>query len=147
MQHEGVMDQSEIKTLIPHREPFLWLDEVIEIVDDTIRARKSITADLPLFQGHYPDFPVLPGVIQCEAAFQAAAVLIAKTRTLEEGKVPVVARLNNTKFKRLVRPGDEMHIEVELTEALRNAFFLTGKVTVDGSLATRCDFTCAFAPT
>ena len=137
------MNRDEIQQIIPHRPPFLWLDEVVELTDDRIKARLFLDPALDVFRGHYPDFPVLPGVLQCEAAFQAGAVLIAKTQTLEEGMVPVVTRQNNTKFRRLVRPGDTLDIEVQLTERLQNAFFLTAKRAVDGNITARLEFACA----
>ena len=140
------MDKEEIKKWIPHRAPFLWLDEVVEISDTAIHARKLMSEDLDVFKGHYPNFPVMPGVLQCEAAFQASALLIAQTIPVEDGQVPVVTRLNNTKFRRMVRPGETIDIHVEITERLSNAFFLKGKVSVDGQVSTRLEFACATAP-
>lgn len=140
------MTRDEIQQLIPHRPPFLWLDEVVEATDRRVHARKFIDPSLEVFQGHYPGFAVLPGVLQCEAAFQAGALLIARVGTMAPGHVPVVTRLNNTQFRRLVRPGETIDIEVELTETLANAFFLTGKVSVDGKVSTRLEFAVASAP-
>lgn len=140
------MNIDEIKTCIPHRDPFLWLDEVIEISENRVVAKKFLPADLPVFQGHYPDFPVFPGVLQCEACFQASAVLISKLVTVENGTVPVVTRQSNTQFRRLIRPDETIRIEVDLTERLANAFYLKGKVTVAGKVTARLDFTCASAP-
>ncbi len=137
------MNINEIQACIPHRPPFLWLDEVVDISEKTIHARKRLEPDIPLFGGHYPQFPVLPGVIQCEMCFQAAAVLISKMISIGSGQVPVATRLNNTKFRRLVRPGETVDIKVELTDTVSNAFFLTGVVSVDGKTSTRCDFACA----
>ena len=137
------MNRQEIEDLIPHRDPFLWIDEVIEIGSDRIVARKQMNDDLDVFRGHYPHFPILPGVLQLEAAFQAGAILIAKTQQMAAGQVPVVTRVNNTKFRNMVRPGDVLNIEVELTEMLSNAFFLTGKVPVDGKPTVRLEFACA----
>lgn len=139
------LNREQIEACIPHRPPFLWLDEVLELTDRRVRARKFLDPSLPLFQGHYPHFPVLPGVIQCEAAFQAGALLISRLVTLSEGQVPVVTRLNDTQFRRLVRPGETIDIEVELEETLANAFFLTGRVSVDGKVSTRLKFACAAA--
>lgn len=139
------MNRDEIERLIPHRPPFLWLDEVVELADNRIRARKFLDPGLDVFAGHYPGFPVLPGVLQCEAAFQAAAVLIAKTQSIEKGTVPVVTRLSNTQFRRMVRPGETIEIDVELTERLQNAFYLTGRITAGGKLATRLEFACTAA--
>ncbi|MCA9049803.1 MAG: 3-hydroxyacyl-ACP dehydratase FabZ [Planctomycetaceae bacterium] len=139
------MNTDEIQRSIPHRPPFLWLDEVTEITEDHIVARKLLTADLPVFQGHYPNFPVFPGVLQCEACFQAGAVLISRIMDVSGGEVPVVTRLNNTQFRRMVRPGDTIQLEVKLTERLSNAFFLSGRVTVDGKVTARLEFVCTAA--
>ncbi|QDT64799.1 3-hydroxyacyl-ACP dehydratase FabZ family protein [Calycomorphotria hydatis] len=136
---------AEIEDLIPHRAPFLWLDEVTELDEEHLVARKVLDPTIDLFQGHYPNFPVLPGVIQCEMCFQASAVLIAKLHPTEGEKVPVVARLNNTKFRRLVRPGETVEIEVTITERLQDTFFFTGKVSVDGKVSTRCEFSTTAA--
>ena len=137
------MNRDEIQQCIPHRPPFLWLDEVVELTPPRIHARKFLDPGLDVFAGHYPHYPVLPGVLQCEAAFQAGAILISRLDAVADGQVPVVTRLNNTKFRRLVRPGETLDVEVELTEQLANAFFLTGKVSVDGQTATRLEFACA----
>jgi len=139
------MNIEEIQKRIPHRDPFLWLDEVTEITDTRIVARRFLSPDLPLFAGHYPDFPVFPGVLQCEACFQAGAILISTLATPEDGQVPVVTRQDKTQFRKLIRPGDTMQIEAELTDRLSNAFFLKGKVTVDGKVTARLEFACAMA--
>jgi len=89
------VNREQIQQLIPHRDPFLWLDEVTERTDSRIVARKLLSPDLPVFQGHYPKFPVFPGVLQCEACFQAGAVLIAGIVPTGTNEVPVVTRLNN----------------------------------------------------
>lgn len=139
------MNIDEIQKHIPHRTPFLWLDEVLEISAERIVASKHLAADLPVFQGHYPDFPVFPGVLQCEACFQAGAVLIASSGTLTGGNVPVVTRQNNTQFRKLIRPGDTLKIEAELTDRVSNAFYLKGRVTVDNKVAARLEFVCTLA--
>ncbi len=141
------MDLEQIKQYIPHREPFIWIDEVLELQEMSIHASKYLSPDLDLFQGHYPDFPILPGVIQCEMAMQAAAILISKMHAIDGDNVPVATRLSNVKFKHMVRPGDTANIHVEMTERLSNAFYLTGKVVVDGQVTTRLDFTVAATDT
>jgi 3-hydroxyacyl-[acyl-carrier-protein] dehydratase len=138
-------DRQQIEEFIPHRDPFLWLDEVVSLEETRIHARKQVPEDLDVFRGHYPGFPVLPGVLQCEAAFQAGAVLIARRIESAEGKVPVVTRLNNVQFRRMVRPGETLDVEAELTETLANAFFLKGKVSVNGQVSVRLEFACAAA--
>ena len=140
-----MLTQEQIKECIPHRTPFLWLDEVVELTETRIHAKKFLAPELDVFLGHYPEFPVLPGVLQCEAAFQAGAVLISKMVDITDGKVPVVTRLNNTQFRRLVRPGETIDIEVEFTERVANAYFMKGRVSVDGKVSTRLEFACSEA--
>lgn len=140
-----VLNSDQIREAIPHRAPFLWLDEVTEITESRIVARKFLSPDLDVFRGHYPDFPVLPGVLQCEACFQAGAVLISRLNAVAEGQVPVVTRVNNVKFRHMLRPGDTMELEVELTERLQNTYFLTGKVSSNGTVAARLEFACTAA--
>lgn len=142
-----MLSKPQICELIPHRDPFLWIDEVTEISDSRIVARKYVGADLELFRGHYPGKPVLPGVLLCEAAMQAGAVLIAHSGTsIPAGHVPVATRLNNVKFKHMVRPGDTLEIEVELTEKLTNAYFLSARVRTAGKTAAQLEFACAVVP-
>lgn len=135
----------QIRAAIPHRDPFLWIDEVVEVTEQRIVARKFLSPDLDVFRGHYPNFPVLPGVLQCEASFQAGAILISRLQAVGEGQVPVVTRINNVKFRHMLRPGDTMEIEVELTERLQNAYFLTAKVSSAGQVAARLEFACTAA--
>lgn len=139
------LNKQEIEQAIPHRDPFLWIDEVIDVTAARLVARKFLDPGLDVFRGHYPDFPVLPGVIQCEMCFQAGAILISQLIPVTPGQVPVVTRINNVKFRHLLRPGATVEIEVVLTERLANAFFLTGKVSEAGKVATRLDFGCATA--
>src|SRR5262245_33393435 len=111
----------------------LLLDEIVEWEDERIVCRKQFQPDEWFFQGHYPEFPLVPGVILCEAAMQAGAVLLSK-HAKGEG-VPVAGRLNDVKFKRMIRPGDTVIIETSLDERLGDAFFLSSKVTCEGKLA------------
>lgn len=139
------MNQEEIKKCIPHRDPFLWLDEVLHLDQEKIVARKYLDPSLPVFQGHYPNQPVFPGVLQCEMAMQAGAVFISRMVEIEEGQVPVATRLNNVQFRKMVGPGDTLEIEVELTDKVANAFFLKAKVMHEGKVTTRCEFACTAA--
>jgi 3-hydroxyacyl-[acyl-carrier-protein] dehydratase len=140
------MSIDAIKSAIPHREPFLLVDEIIEQSDSRIVCRKTFTGDEFWYRGHYPGFPITPGVILCEAAMQAGAVLLSKLVAGAPDSVPVATRANNVQFKHMVRPGDTIELEVELTERLANAFFMKARVTVDGKVACRFDFACTLAP-
>lgn len=136
------MSLETIQSVIPHRPPFLLLDEVVEQTEDRIVCRKCFTGDEFWYQGHYPDYPLTPGVLLCEASLQAGAVLLAKQAAEQSGKVPVATRLNHVQFKQMVRPGDTIDITVELVERLATAYFMRGRVTVREKLAMRCEFAC-----
>lgn len=140
------MSVHQIKAAIPHREPFLLVDEILEQSDKHIVCRKRFTGDEFWYRGHYPDFPLTPGVLLCEAAMQAGAVLLSKFPSQGQGGgVPVVTRMNNVKFKAMVRPGDTVDLEVELVERMADAFFMDATVRVDGKIAVTFDFACKMA--
>jgi 3-hydroxyacyl-[acyl-carrier-protein] dehydratase len=139
------VNSDKIKSAIPHREPFLLVDEIVERSDARIVCRKRFTGDEFWYRGHYPEFPLTPGVLLVEAAMQAGAVLLAKHVKESEGGVPVATRINNVKFKTMVRPGDTITMDVELVEQLAGAFFLNAKVTVGDKTAVTFDFACKMA--
>lgn len=139
------MTLEAIKAAIPHREPFLLIDEIVEQDENRIICRKTFTGDEFWYAGHYPHFPITPGVLLCEAAMQAGAVLLAKKIDQTGDAVPVATRANNVQFKKMVRPGDTVLIEAEFVEKLANAFFLNAKITVEGKVAVRFDFACTLA--
>ncbi|MCF6187845.1 MAG: beta-hydroxyacyl-ACP dehydratase [Desulfobulbaceae bacterium] len=130
---------------IPHRPPFLWLDRVCELTETSIRAEKTIEPDLDIFTGHYPDYPLMPGVLLCEAVFQAGALLIGELSGRDEtiSGVPVLARIQGAKFKREVRPGETISIEARLKEKVGPAWFFKGTVRVQGKVAVQVEFSCA----
>lgn len=136
------MTLDAILAAIPHRPPFLFLDEIVEQTTERIVCRKTFATDEFFYEGHYPGFPLTPGVILCEAALQAGAVLLSQQASAPGG-MPVATRMNDVKFKKIVRPGDTIEIEVSISERLADAFFMSGKVTVGGKLAARLDFACA----
>ncbi|KLU01773.1 3-hydroxyacyl-[acyl-carrier-protein] dehydratase, FabZ form [Rhodopirellula islandica] len=136
----------EIEAKIPHRSPMLLLDEVLEITENTLHARKTFSADEFFVQGHFPGYPLVPGVIQCECCLQAGAILLSE-HTPDVGEfVPVVTRMDSVKFKNMVRPGDTVDIHVTLKERLSNAFFMTGKMLLNGKVTTRLEFACSITP-
>jgi 3-hydroxyacyl-[acyl-carrier-protein] dehydratase len=139
------MSLEAIKAAIPHREPFLLVDEIIEQSDSRIVCRKRFTGKEFWYAGHYPDFPLTPGVLLCEAAMQAGAVLLAQLAVETPGGVPVATRMNNVKFRNMVRPGGTIEMNVELVERMADAFFLKAVVTVDGKTAVTFDFACKLA--
>ena len=141
------MSKEAVLEAIPHRDPFLWVDEIVEQSDDSILTRKHIAEDLDVFRGHYPGQPILPGVLVCEAIFQTGAILLSAKgkEAVAEGKVPVMTRIKDTRFKRMVRPGDTIEISVEIEDSMPTLFHLKGKAKVGGKLAVACSFACALA--
>ncbi len=133
-----------ITSAIPHRPPMLLVDSIIEQTEQEIRCRKTFRPDEYFTQGHFPNYPLVPGVILCECALQSGAILLSKF-TPKEGAVPVATRLDGVKFKKMVRPGDTVEIHVTLNEVVSSAYFMTGKISVDGKLAARLDFACTVA--
>ena len=140
------MSLAEIHASIPHRDPFLLLDEIVSRDERKIHCRKTFTGSEFFYAGHYPHYPLTPGVLLCEAGMQAGAVLLSKQADAEPEKVPVATRLEGVKFKRMVRPGETIDIEVELTERMADAFFMKAKVTCGGQVAARFEFACTLAP-
>lgn len=140
------MSLEAIKAAIPHREPFLLIDEIVEQTETHIVCTKKFTGKEFWYAGHYPEFPLTPGVLLCEAAMQAGAVLLSKVVADNPGRVPVVSRMNNIKFKAMVRPGNTITLNVTLTEQLAGAYFMDAKVLLDGKTAVTFDFACKMAP-
>ena len=139
------MSREQIYDAIPHREPFLLVDEILEWTDSRIVCTKLFSGREEFFAGHYPDYPLVPGVLLCEAAMQCGAILLSRHFADAKGKVPVATRINDVRFKRIVRPGETIQMEVDLTERLADAFFLKAKVTVGGKVAVRFQFACTAA--
>ena len=129
-----MLDIDAIKAIIPHRYPFLLIDRVEEH-EPGLRATaiKNVTANEPFFQGHFPDYPVMPGVLIVEALAQAGAVAML---SLEEnrGKLAFFAGIDKLRFKRQVRPGDTLRLEVEITKSRAGVGFGSAKATVEGEL-------------
>jgi 3-hydroxyacyl-[acyl-carrier-protein] dehydratase len=135
----------DINRLIPHRPPFLFVDRALELDEKKIVAEKYLSPDLDFFKGHYPGFPLLPGVLACEAIFQAGAILIGNGMLAgkERQGVPALTRIRDAKFRRMIRPGDTLRLTVEVQERAGPAFLMKGSATVDGEVAVNVIFTCA----
>lgn len=130
-----------IEAAIPHRAPMLLVDAIVEQSADAIHCRKTFGEKEFFVQGHFPDFPIVPGVILCESAMQAGAVLLSKLAP-QAGGVPVATRIDGVKFKQMVRPGDTIDIQVKLKDVVSTAYFLTARITTGDKLAARLDFAC-----
>ena len=128
---------------MPQREPFLFVDRVIAVTDNSIKTEKQVKADEPFFAGHFPGRPIMPGVLICEAVFQSSSILMSNRAgtTSDAGSIPLITRISNVKLKRVVLPGDLMEVEVKLKEVLGQATYMSGKVKVGEKTVLTVEFT------
>ncbi len=137
----------EILRSIPHRPPFLFIDAIVEIREDGATCKRQLRMEEPQFEGHYPGNPIMPGVLLCEACFQTGAIFLSK-QIEKEGKslndvTPVLSRITDARFKQMVKPGDEITIEVTMKEPISRFFFMSAKVLKDGKPAMTIGFALA----
>ena len=121
----------DVLEAIPHRPPFLFVNKILHLDDSEIVCELHIKEDAFFFEGHYPDKPIMPGVLMCEAVFQTAGIFLSKmlqSKFPEMGaKVPVLTRLREAKFKRMAFPGDTLRLEAKFQQMLKNFFFFKGR--------------------
>jgi 3-hydroxyacyl-[acyl-carrier-protein] dehydratase len=142
---DSVLDAEQIQSIIPHRYPFLLVDRIIEIeYGSRAVGIKNVSIGEPFFQGHFPDYAVMPGVLIVEALAQVGAVAILGTDE-HRGKMAFFAGIDGVRFKRQVRPGDTLRLEVELGRMRRGVGMGTATATVDGELAVRGELMFAIA--
>jgi 3-hydroxyacyl-[acyl-carrier-protein] dehydratase len=140
------MDIHKILKQLPHRYPFLLVDRVLEIdKGKTIKALKNVTINEPFFEGHFPNRPVMPGVLMIEALAQAAALLAfdAMDSAPQDDMIYYFAGINAARFKRPVVPGDQLILQVELLRMKVGIFKFKASALVDGELAVEAEITCA----
>ena len=130
----------DVLNAIPHRPPFLFVDKVVELTDNKIKATREMQSDEWFFQGHFPGNPIMPGVLICESIFQAAGILLAKILGGIGGGTPVLTRISNARFKNIVRPGDLLELQAEVVETVSNASFMKGSASVAGKTAVTVEF-------
>ena len=134
------MDISRIMEVLPHRYPMLLVDRILEVHSDRCTGIKNVTINEPFFQGHYPDRPIMPGVLILEAMAQTGAVILLadpENRT----KVPVIGAMDNVKFKRQVVPGDQLRMDVQLLWIRNGVGKIEAVAKVDGELAAKMEMT------
>jgi UDP-3-O-[3-hydroxymyristoyl] N-acetylglucosamine deacetylase/3-hydroxyacyl-[acyl-carrier-protein] dehydratase len=130
---ETTLDIRRVLDTLPHRYPFVMLDRVVEMTPDSLTAIKNITFNEPFFQGHYPGNPVMPGVLQVEAMAQAAGILMLRRGTME-GKTALFMSCDKVKWRKPVRPGDQLNVRVKLTKVRGTIACAEGECTVGGQV-------------
>ena len=137
---EKLLNVNDIKAIIPHRYPFLFVDKV-EIVEIGVKGTgyKNVTVNEPYFQGHFPDMPVMPGVIIIETMAQIGAVILLSDEKFK-GKTPYFAGINKFRFRKKVVPGDTLKIEVEITKLRGFIGIGKGRAYVENKLAAEGEF-------
>lgn len=140
--------QPEILGLIPHRPPFLFVDEIVAMEGDRLTARRTFRADEDFFKGHYPGAPITPGVILCETIFQAGALLLARQALAAGAKpgegVPLIAKVSDARFRSPVFPGDTVTIEVTKKESLAGFTMMSGTMKNGEKRVLHLDFAVAW---
>ncbi len=140
------MEIRQIIEHLPQRYPFLLIDRVVELeLDKSIHAYKNVTINEPFFNGHFPGYPVMPGVLILEALAQAAGVLSFKTMNEkpEPNSIFYFAGVDAARFKKPVVPGDQLHLHIVITKKMRGVWKFHGEGRVDGQLAAEAEIMCA----
>jgi len=131
-----------IKTLIPHRTPMLMLSRIISVGEDSIVTEHDITDDMPVLAGHFPDMPLMPGVLLAETAAQSAAVLMDLTQDIEGGsEFLALTGVDSAKFRKMVKPGDTVRVELKIAKARRPLFKFESDLFVGDRRVAQVAFT------
>lgn len=140
------VDIERIQQVLLHRYPFLLLDRVLDYHDgETIHALKNVTVNEPFFTGHFPEKPVMPGVLMLEAMAQAAGVLWSLSYQEDAGKVPLLAGVDQARFRRIVTPGDQMHIHLQVEKKRQALAWFNSEIKVEGEIACQAKLLIALS--
>src|SRR5947208_17042638 len=137
-----ILDINEIRAILPHRYPFLLVDRIIELSEDRIVGIKNVTVNEPFFQGHFPDFPVMPGVLIVEAMAQTAGVHVLRTVEDRASMNVFLVSVDAARFRRPVVPGDQLRMEMTVIRRKGTVAKMAGRATVDGALVAEAEVMC-----
>ncbi|MGD0499439.1 MAG: 3-hydroxyacyl-ACP dehydratase FabZ [Bryobacteraceae bacterium] len=140
-----ILDINEIRAILPHRYPFLLVDRIVELEAERIVGIKNVTFNEPMFTGHFPDFPVMPGVLIVEAMAQTAGVLVLKTIADRENKLVLLVAIDYARFRKPVVPGDTLRMEMTILKRKASVAKIAGRATVDGQLVAEIEVMCKLA--
>ena len=141
----ALLDIDAIREILPHRYPFLLVDAILELDAERVVGIKNVTANEPWTPGHFPNFPVMPGVLIVEAMAQVAGVLVLKQIPDREKKIVLLASVEEAKFRRPVRAGDQLRIEMVVGKRKASVAKMSGKATVDGVVVAEVTVMCKLA--
>ena len=137
-----ILDVNEIRQILPHRYPFLLVDRIIELDAERIVGIKNVTVNEPFFNGHFPDIPVMPGVLIVEAMAQTAGVLVLRNIDDRESKLVLLVSIDAARFRKPVVPGDQLRFEMTVIKRKATVAKMAGKATVDGVLVAEAEIMC-----
>jgi 3-hydroxyacyl-[acyl-carrier-protein] dehydratase len=140
-----ILDIEEILKILPHRYPMLLVDRILELEPERIVGIKNVTFNEPFFSGHFPDYPVMPGVLIVEAMAQVAGVLVLKEIDNRDDKLVFLAAIENAKFRKPVLPGDQLRIEMRVGKRKASVAKVYGQATVDGAVVAEVEVLCKLA--
>ena len=136
------LDIDAIREILPHRYPFLLVDRILEMDETHIVGIKNVTANEPFFLGHFPDFPVMPGVMIIEAMAQTAGVQVLSTIPDRKNKLVFLVSVDGARFRQPVRPGDQLRIEMKVIRRKGTVAKMAGYATVDGKVVAEAEVMC-----
>lgn len=141
----SMLDINEIQGILPHRYPFLLVDRIVEMDPERIVGIKNVTLNEPFFGGHFPGFPVMPGVLIVEAMAQAAGVLVLKSIADRDKKLVLLVAIENARFRKPVVPGDTLRLEMTVLKRKASVAKMAGRATVDGQVVAEAEVMCKLA--
>ena len=140
-----ILDINEIRAILPHRYPFLLVDRIVEMDAERVVGIKNVTHNEPFFQGHFPDFPVMPGVLIVEAMAQAAGVLVLASIPDRASKLVLLVAIESARFRRPVVPGDTLRMEMAVVKRKASVAKFAGRATMDGQVVAEVEVMCKLA--
>jgi 3-hydroxyacyl-[acyl-carrier-protein] dehydratase len=139
------LDIDAIREILPHRYPFLLVDRIEELEAERVVGIKNVTVNEPFFAGHFPDYPVMPGVLIIEAMAQVAGVLVLNGIADRKSKLVLLAGVDGAKFRKPVRPGDQLRMEMKVLRSRASMAKVSGTATVDGAVVAEAEILCVLA--
>ena len=143
LDHKLPLNQDYIKDYLPHRDPMLFVDRVVSLTETSITIESDVKADAEFFKGHFPQMPIMPGVLIIETVAQAGALLVSLTRELSDEKFIAFSNVDAVKFRRPVKPGEIISVDVKIEKVRLPFYKFSGVATVEGEVAATLKFAAA----